>query len=244
MARLILIHCAWGQAKIWGQVPDLLRAAGHSVEVPDLPGHGTSPVAPQDVGLNDYAKAIIQQIGNGPPAILIGHSLGGMAISAAAEAAPDAVAHLIYVAGFLPSDGNSLISLKKREGETIAPMVLKGPAPGSTQLDLKMAAGFLFQNAPPDQARAALALLGPQSNRAQTDPLRVTDRGLGACSKSYVVCTQDRTIGPDLQRTMAQEAGDVHIAELKADHTPQISAPQALSAVLLALIDRHLAHVR
>lgn len=44
---------------------------------PDLRGHGKSLAALQDGSIEDLARGVLDQIDDGPPAMLIGHSLGG-----------------------------------------------------------------------------------------------------------------------------------------------------------------------
>ena len=50
MARIILIHGAWGNALNWVSVAPVLKAAGHTVEALDLPGHGANGAASGAIG--------------------------------------------------------------------------------------------------------------------------------------------------------------------------------------------------
>lgn len=232
MARALLIHGAWGQAKSWGEVPARLRAAGHDAIAIDLPGHGADPTPPETVGLSDYAARIVAELGDGPPAALIGHSMGGMAISAAAEAAPERVTRLIYVAAFLPRDGDSLVSLKGREPPTIQLAVRAGAVRGTTVLDPAVAGDVLCQDAGPAERAAALALLVPQPIKAQLDPIHLTEGRFGRVPRHYILCAEDRTVTPALQRTMATESPCASLDDLPTGHLPQLTAPEALAAVI------------
>ncbi|MGL6212223.1 MAG: alpha/beta fold hydrolase [Paracoccaceae bacterium] len=69
---LVLLHGLFDDSNGWRDLPRRLRALGHSVVTPDLPGHGTTPPAP------DFDSAVAQ-LAAGLPAgsiYLIGHSLG------------------------------------------------------------------------------------------------------------------------------------------------------------------------
>lgn len=95
IAPLVLIH---GGSARWQAVaaliPDL--AARWHVFAPDLRGHGRSAWAPGRYRLQDYANdlsAFLQQVTG--PAILVGHSLGGMAAVMAAGQRPDLVRALV-----------------------------------------------------------------------------------------------------------------------------------------------------
>ncbi|SIO54042.1 Alpha/beta hydrolase family protein [Rhodovulum sp. ES.010] len=232
MARALLTHGAWGQAKAWGELPARLCALGHDAAAIDLPGHGADPTPPETVGLEDYAARIVAELERGPPAALIGHSMGGMAISAAAEAAPERVTRLIYVAAFLPRDGDSLVSLKSREPATIQVAVRAGPAKGTTVLDPSLADEILCHDASAAQREAALTLLGPQPSKAQVDPLALTAERFGRVPRHYILCRADRTVTPELQRAMATETSCATLDELPTGHLPQLTAPEALASLI------------
>lgn len=92
-----------------------LAAEGHSVAAVDLPGREGS--ARGDVTMADHVAAVRAAIeAAGPePVTLVGHSFGGMVISAVAEAAPERIATLVYVAAYLPQDGDSMQALAESD---------------------------------------------------------------------------------------------------------------------------------
>ncbi|WP_212524771.1 alpha/beta hydrolase [Actibacterium sp. MT2.3-13A] len=231
-SRILLIHGAWGRADSWRGVARLLERRGHEVAAIDLPGHGDDPTPPGTVRLADYAARIVAELEKGPPALLVGHSMGGMAISAAAELAPERIRKLVYLCAFLPRDGDSLLSLKKREAPTIGAAVRPGPEKGTTVLDPELAVEYLCQNASGAARRQVQQGLGPQSNKAQTDPVQLTAARFGTVPRVYILCEDDRTITPELQRTMASETPCDQMLSLPGGHLPQITAPAALAEIL------------
>lgn len=131
----LLVHGAWHGAWCWGKINPLLAAAGHAVLAIDLPGHGLnaafpaafdiqprtsalatefSPIA--GITLADYARAVADAVDSllaaGFPApIVVGHSMGGGAIHAASELlGPGKIARLVYVAAFMPKDGQPMVA--------------------------------------------------------------------------------------------------------------------------------------
>lgn len=52
MARFVLVHGAFTGAWIWAPLAKRLRAAGHTVDVFDLPGLGDDATPPGDVSLD------------------------------------------------------------------------------------------------------------------------------------------------------------------------------------------------
>ncbi|MGB8622065.1 MAG: alpha/beta hydrolase, partial [Paracoccaceae bacterium] len=158
MSRIILVHGAWSDGRTWDSVVPLLADAGHEVTAVTLPGHGADHRAPGDVGMQEYAAHVAGIAAQGPPAMLVGHSMGGMVISAAAERAPEAARKLVYVAALLPRSGQSLLDLiKQQRTRGIADAVRPSDQPGATMLDPEPAADFLFQDATPEQRATALA---------------------------------------------------------------------------------------
>ena len=119
MARIVLVHGAFSGAWVWEPVVGELERAGHSVETFDLPGSGSDETPVEDVTLDAYAERICAQLGwSDEPAVLVGHSMGGVAITQAAGRCPGRIAMLVYVAAFMPRHGQSLLELTKLpEGE-------------------------------------------------------------------------------------------------------------------------------
>ena len=133
MARIVLVHGAFGSAANWERVAPALSEAGHTVETVDLPGPESDGTALEDVTLDAYAAHVCQVLANGPPAVLVGHSMGGIVITQAAARCPQEIAQLVYVAAFIPQDGQSLVDLTQLpEGagdQVQANMVVDGEPP-------------------------------------------------------------------------------------------------------------------
>ncbi|MGC9418526.1 MAG: alpha/beta fold hydrolase, partial [Rhodovulum sp.] len=105
MARFLLIHGSNHGAWCWREVLPRLHAAGHQAEAIDLPAAGDDPKPPETVTLDDYRDAVLARLDE--PTILVGHSLGGITITAAGAAAPDKIAALVFVAAWAPRAGES-----------------------------------------------------------------------------------------------------------------------------------------
>src|SRR5579864_185825 len=112
MANFILVHGAWQGAWVWDAVTAGLHLRGHQVRTLDLPGSGADRTVAADVTLESYARAIGDAVtAAGAPVTLVGHSMGGIAVSAAAELVAHSLERLVYLSAFLPCDGDSLVSL-------------------------------------------------------------------------------------------------------------------------------------
>ena len=134
MARFVLVHGGFSGAWIWLPLIDSLKAAGHLVEAFDLPGMGDDHTSASEVSLDSYAGRVCEVLAaNSEPAIVVGHSMGGIVATQGAARCPERVAALVYVAAFLPRGGQSLLDLTKLpegDGEQVlANVVVEGEPP-------------------------------------------------------------------------------------------------------------------
>jgi pimeloyl-ACP methyl ester carboxylesterase len=238
MARMLLIHGAFGGKWAWETVLPGLREAGHTADAIDLPGAGQDPTPPAEVTLDAYAQRICDTIAAGPPALLVGQSMGGIAITQAAARCPRNVVGLVYTAAFAPAEGDSLISLTQQPeaaGDQVqANLVVEGDPPVAT-LPAEAAIHALYHSAPPDRARWAAEQLGPQPVAPFTTPVTIPDANREAFAhlpRAYVTCLQDRAIMPAMQRRMYEAAGCDPVIELDTDHAPWLSCTDELVAAL------------
>jgi pimeloyl-ACP methyl ester carboxylesterase len=117
---LFAIHGAWQGAWCWRKVIPLLEANGHTVLAPDLPGHGDDTTPPATVTLKCYADYICQITGaQSEPVILVGHSMGGVAITQAAEDYSKQIGTLVNMCTYLPRNGDSLTTWGQRDPESL-----------------------------------------------------------------------------------------------------------------------------
>jgi pimeloyl-ACP methyl ester carboxylesterase len=238
MARIVLVHGAFGRAANWDRVAPGLRAAGHEVEAIDLPGQGDDPTPVAEVTLDRYAERVCEALASGPPAVLVGHSMGGMVITQAAARCPAQVDRLVYVAAFLPADGESLIDLTRRPeaaGDAVqAGLVVDGDPPVAT-MPPEAAREGLMHCCDDEAAEWAGALRGAQPVAPFTHPVRIDGPASGAFAelpRAYVMCLQDRAIKPALQRMMLERAGCDPVIELDTDHCVWASRPDELVSAL------------
>ena len=195
-----------------------LRDAGYSVSVVQNP---TNSLA-DDVAVTRRALAALDG-----PAILVGHSYGGVVIT---EAGNDAnVGALVYIAAFVPDAGESVAEL------------IKNPAPGAPVPPiLPPQDGYLFL----DRARFAAAFAADVD--VETAAFMADSQvpwGLealnGAVSQPawktkpswYLVATDDKMIPPDAQRAMAKRSKST-VTEVRGSHSVYVSQPQAVAAII------------
>jgi pimeloyl-ACP methyl ester carboxylesterase len=114
MSTFVIVHGAWGGAWEWRSVADLLTGMGHRVFTPTLAGLGErSHLLSRSIGLETHRDDVLSLITweRLDDVLLVGHSYGGMVITAAASEALDRIACLVYVDAFIPLDGQSELDL-------------------------------------------------------------------------------------------------------------------------------------
>jgi pimeloyl-ACP methyl ester carboxylesterase len=241
MARIVLVHGAFGRAACWDRVVPGLRSAGHAVEAIDLPGQGDDPTPVAEVTRDRYAERVCEVLAEGPPAVLVGHSMGGMVITQAAARCPSLVARLVYVAAFLPWDGMSLIDmtrLPEAAGDSVqANLIVEGEPPVAT-MPPEAVREALCHCADDEAAVWAASIRGSQPVVPFTNPVALSGQNadasdaFAALPRAYVVCLQDRAIKPALQRRMLETAGCEPVIEIDTDHSVWASRPEELAAAV------------
>ncbi|MEI7217439.1 alpha/beta fold hydrolase [Pectobacterium carotovorum] len=112
--NFLLVHGAWQGAWVWNKIQPKLTAEGHTVKAIDLPGSGDDQTPATTVSLDAYARKIIDAaslLSAQGKVTLVGHSMGGAAITLAASLAPELFEKLIYVCAILPQNGESVAIL-------------------------------------------------------------------------------------------------------------------------------------
>lgn len=231
--QYILVHGAWHGSWCWHKVARRLQSRGHTVTTPDLPGHYLNLCAFKEVSLRKYVEhieGIIHAISD--PVVLVGHSMAGVVISQVAENMPDRIAQLVYVSGFIPQNGGSLMDEEKKAPiPTVALEVTVDQDEGAISLNSSRRIRELFYaKASEEDAAYALPLLQKQPLRPFREPVFLSSR-FEATPKLYVECLQDQAIRIDDQRRMYSQVR-CEAASLDTDHSPFFCADDQLVAVI------------
>jgi len=232
LSRIVLVHGAAHGAWCWEKVVPLLEAKGFEVATLDLPGLGDDPTPPKDVTLQAYFDRVIEVLNAGPgPALLVGHSMGGMPISGAAEAVPEKVGKLVYLAALLPEDG-----LRMGDFDLGPDSALRARAPseveGTFGFDPALAAEVFYNTCTAEDAAAGVARLRPQATGPFPDPVTLTPQRWGAIPKTYILCTRDQAFPLAKQEWLCDRTPGVRRRSLATDHSPFLSDPQGLADIL------------
>lgn len=163
--------------------------------------------------------------------------MSGMVISQVAESRPEKISRLVYLSAYLPSDGQSLFDVIAANRGNEAPVAIEAAMQLSAdKRRYAMAPGAipaLFYNRCFDDGNVRIPLTLPdQPTLPLTGKVKLSADRFGRVPKTYVCCLDDRVIPIKHQRLMLKRQPCNEMIQLDADHSPFLSCPQTLSAVL------------
>jgi pimeloyl-ACP methyl ester carboxylesterase len=227
----------WLGAWVWRPVTSALRAAGHDVYPLTLTGVADrSHLARPDVDLDTHTTDIVRLIEAEDlhDVVLVGHSYGGVPVTAAADRIPERIARVAYVdSGPLPDGTSQFDTVPPEEQERIRAEVGDGhlvPPPNWDPADDPVTMAGLD-----DAALAALrARSTPHPLASATQPLKRTAAGLPVPA-ALVACIfpldQVQEMIEQGHPFFAGVAGADFVA-LPTGHWPMFSEPVRLAEIL------------
>jgi pimeloyl-ACP methyl ester carboxylesterase len=231
---IALVHGAFEDAHVWDGVAAKLSADGYRVLEIDLPGRPSNPAAPDKVSVDLYRDTVLKAISaERQPVVLVGHSFGGITISAAGEAAPEKIKTLVYVAAYLPKDGESLMSLAQQDRDSkIGPQLNIMKDKGIASVNYAARAD-LFANDGSAALRAAIPdLIIDEPLAPLATPVHLTAARFGKVDKTYVHTALDQAVSPYLQEKMVASTPVRATFTLNTGHTPFLTdVPGLVSAI-------------
>lgn len=274
----VLVHGAWHSSATWKHILPLLEAQGHAAIAPDLPGAGanarrplsyhrrpfdanafaTEPSPNARVTQEERTSAIADKISimvrdTGQPVVLVGHSLGGVTVTAVAEAFPERIRAAVYLAALLLPYGVTV-------ADAIEHPSMGGAKPSSLSVGDPAALGALRVN-PAAESQVyrqtfKSVLYGDLTDQAFDDalaslhcdepaqvagvPSPATANRFGRVPRHYIRCTGDQALPIAGQDYMISNTDDILggrtlVHTLETSHSPFYSQPQALADVLLEI---------
>jgi pimeloyl-ACP methyl ester carboxylesterase len=231
---IVLVHGAFGDASSWRGVFDLLDAGQDTVLAAALPLRGIAADAA-------YLEAVIEQLDG--PVILVGHSYAGCVITVAGVS--EKVAALVYVAGFVPDEGESITDLQGRfpslaMGNFLQPRPLSN---GSVELSVdpdrfqKTFAADVPDDVATFMAHAQRPLVASAFEETVAAAAWRTKPSWG------VFGTGDQPIAPQLHRFSYDRAGSA-VTEIEgASHFVMVSKPEVVAGVIRDAVESTVAHL-
>ncbi|MBD3923078.1 alpha/beta hydrolase [Nocardioides cavernae] len=226
---VVMVHGAWADSSGWYESAEILRSRGLDVIALANPLRGLA----SDTA---YVRSALETIEG--PVVVVAHSYGGAVVTGAATGLPNVKA-LVYVAAFVPDEGEPVGALNELNPGSLINEQALIVRPFSTGTG-----GGADLYIRPEIFREAFAADLP----ARTARLmQMTQRPLSAAALGepsgtpawrtipswYLLATQDRTIPPATQQFMAARAGST-IVRVRSSHVAMQSHPESTAALVLA----------
>ena len=272
---VVLIHGAWHDHHTWDAVVPLIEKQGGVAKAIDLPGAGASaprpavfdqrPLDPEAFGIEPSPNAGVTQdertaaaieavrevnAQTGGQAIVVGHSLGGLTVSAVVEAIPEEVSAAVYLTAFMLPPGMLAVEMIQHE------LMADALVPTLFMADPEQVGALRIDTASPDaayrrrliqtfygdlsdaQVETALSHLHPDEPvQVAAVPSSVSVERFGTVARHYAKCTQDQAITHAGQQEMirlmdeAMGTGTV-VHQFHASHSPFHSQPDAIANLI------------
>jgi pimeloyl-ACP methyl ester carboxylesterase len=228
---IVLVHGAFENDQIWGHVTARLEKDGFKVVTVNLPGRPGNPATPDKVSLDLYRDTVVKALDTtGGRAVLVGHSFGGIVISAAAEQAPGKVKTLVYLAAYLPKDGDSLVSMAQKDADAkVGPHLQIRQEQGIASIEYSARADLFANGAPEGLRRAIPDLILDEPLAPLATPVHLTAANFGKVDKVYIHTAFDQVISPTYQAQMVSATPVRAQYTLQTGHTPFLTDPDGLA---------------
>jgi pimeloyl-ACP methyl ester carboxylesterase len=211
MATYVLIHGAGDVGWYWHLVEEELRSYRHDVVAPDLPCDDDS------AGLAEYTDAVVEAIGDRTDLVVVAQSLGGFTAPLVCDRV--AVDLLVLVAPMIPAPGEAPADYwsNTRYADEVHERY---------EDDVEL----FYQDVPSELASEALKRGRAQSEARLHEPSPL--RSWPDVPTRIVLCRDDRVFPASFLRRVARERLGITPDEIEGGHTPALSRPKELAALL------------
>lgn len=230
----VLVHGGFHGGWCWDQVALRLRALGHVVYAPTQTGcgeraHLLTKTITLDTFVEDITDVFLRE--GIHDAVLVGHSLGGSAISGVADRMPDRIRQLVYLDAIMLENGQTMFDLLD---QSVVQARLKA-ADDSGGLAIAAPAAEFFGIRDAAQRQFVQARLTRHPLGTYTSPLKLRHPVGNGLPAVYVQCTDPVFAGLQASRDWVAAHG-MRRVEIAAGHDAMITAPDLLVQMLLQLV--------
>ncbi|KAM7506975.1 hypothetical protein LguiA_017428 [Lonicera macranthoides] len=255
--HFVLVHGSCHGAWCWYKLVTLLKAAGHIVTVMNLAASGINQKQVDDLkDINDYMEPLMEFMAGLPPEeriVLVGHSMGGVAVSVAMEKFSNKIAVGVFVTAFMPGPNLPMVQIDQFNSSlnsgSNAPMDVqyaydKGTSkPSSFLFGHEFMATRMYQNSPTEDLELAYTLVRPCPNFSDAKSITeasVTKENYGLVRRVFIMSGQDKGLVVALQKYMIENNPPSEVKEISdSDHMVMFSKPKELCSYLLEIAAKY-----
>lgn len=248
---IVLVHGAWHGGWCWSMVQSRLQTAGCSVIAPSLTGlgeraHLRSPVPNLSTHIDDIQRLIEwEELSD---VVLVGHSYGGMIITALADRLPSRLRHVVYLDAALPQHGDSMLTHSPNSTPATAARVLEqltALAPDGIWMDPLPPTAFGIPSIDEQLTNWVKSRLTAHPLPSWTEVVSLPNsHQYESVAKTYLLCTESppqlSAFTAHAARIRADEAGrNWRVRELHTSHDAMILDPDGVAQEIIAVLPEY-----
>lgn len=232
----VLVHGAWADESAWGFVRNELARKANVVVV-NLPAHGSDATDGAGKGLSDYVKTVSEAVSKQPgKVILVGHSMAGQIISQVAENMPGKIDKLVYVAAYLPRNGETVSGITNKFLNNKPIEAFEFNKDYSLVSIKKEAIPAVVCADCPDYIKEVLVKYHRAEPVKGLNDKAVLGKNFAAVPKYYISTTKDAAVPYALQQQMIKDNGTVKkVFEMNTSHLPFVVQPAEFIQLLTGI---------
>jgi pimeloyl-ACP methyl ester carboxylesterase len=217
-AAVILVHGAWADGSSWSHVILPLQHQGLKVICAPIPL----------TSLSDDAAALNRVLKRADgPVLLAGHAYAGAVIATARD---EKVKAVVYIAALAPDEGETVVQVFYRDESHPQAPHLQPDADGLIWMPPDGFQNAFAQNATDEVKALAESVQRPIAVPCIQEP--APKPAWRSKPSWFLIAEEDRMINPKTQHFMAERMG-AKVRVHPVDHTPLLTAPEAVVDILL-----------
>jgi pimeloyl-ACP methyl ester carboxylesterase len=193
----VLITGAWHGGWAWRPVAEQLRAAGHQVLTPTLPGlqDGADPTS---YTLTDVVDSVVELVEGEDlrDVTLVGHSWGGYVIAGAAPRLAARLRKLVFWSAFVPAEGRSLYDEVPPNYQALFDGQAQASGNNSVAMPFEVWQAAFMPDASEEVQRVVHSLLVPQPMQYFTETVAPLDLETLGLPVAYLLGEDDVALPP------------------------------------------------
>lgn len=235
MATYVLVHGGWHTGELLEATALPIRVTGNQVYLPTLAGNRPGDL--KSVGLEEAIQSLVDFFleHDISDAILVGHSYGGMIITAVADRLPSRIRRLVYWNAFVPNNGESLYDM-------IPPSYVEmfdqlEQADGSVQIPFPIWRDGFMNDATLELAQSAYDQLNPQPVKTFKDAISLSINPANMqIPKSYINGTEDTSLPQSMpfHPRLSEKLGLFRLVQTPGGHELCFTNPELLASKIIA----------
>ncbi|KAM3269315.1 methyl jasmonate esterase 1 [Capsicum chacoense] len=251
--HFVLVHGACHGAWSWYKIIASIKTSGHNVTALDLGGSGVNPKQVLEIPhLSDYFSPLMEFMTSLPAdekVILVGHSLGGLAISKAMETFPEKISVAVFVTALMPGLTLDASTIANESSSGLFKLDNRitfdnGPTSPPTTFSLgpKYLASYIYPLSPIQDWALATTVVRPLYLYSLDDiskEIVLSSKRYGSVRRAYIVAAEDKALSKEFQQSMIEKNPPDQVEEISgSDHAPMMSKPGQLFTLLMRIANK------